>query len=137
MNRESSIRCAGICSFEITDSNNRYLRALTMYTRMIDLVCADIASNGQEPHEPLNADGLINAILDDAFKSKVRELVKRHGFGSENEFVELIGACADAKDVLHIVRNAENNYYIKQHRIVLEQIPVEDRQRDIDFEAAQ
>jgi hypothetical protein len=104
---------------------------------MIDLVCADIASNSQESHEPLNADGLLNAILDDAFKAKVRALVKRHGFESENEFVELIGACADAKDVLQIVRNAENKYYIKQHRIVLEQIPVEDRQRDIDFEVAQ
>ncbi len=136
MDRNASIRCAGVCSFEITDSNDRYLRALTMYTRMIDLVCADIASKGQEPHEPLNADGLINAILDNALKTKVHALVKRHGFASENEFVELIGACTDAKDALQIVRNAENKYYIDQHRIVLEQIPVEDRQRDIDFEAA-
>lgn len=120
-----SVKSDGICSFEITETNNRKLKALINYAMMLDCVV--------DNEEYLNADGLINALVDKITDSEIKALVKRHGFESENEFVETVGACADGMEVLELVHNAEKKYYKQYHLRILSQIPIDDGQKELPF----
>lgn len=130
----NSVKSDGICSFEITESNNRKLKALIRYAQMLDDVVTTYAAESMDaPPDRLNSDGLINSLLDDVTDRQIKALVKRHGFESENEFIELIGACNDGTEVLVLVKNAERKYYKQSHLRILSQIPVDDGQKVIPF----
>lgn len=120
----------GIYSFDITDSNARKLRSLLKYAEMVDeIIEKDPADTG----ERLNADGVINELLDEITDKRISDLRKRHCFESADEFIDLVGACEDGEDVKTVIESAEMAYYKKYHTNILSQIPEEDRQGKLDF----
>lgn len=124
-----SVKSDGICIFEITETNNKKLKALINYSMMLD----SVVSQYDDTSECLNADGLINTLIDDITDREIKALVKRHGFESENEFIEVVGACSDGEEVMELVRNAEKKYYKQYHLRILSQIPVDDGQKELPF----
>lgn len=122
---DKSIKSDGVCIFEITESNNKKIHALLLYAQMLDLVVTGDPCNDMDH---INADGVINELIDDITDRRIKELCKRHGFTGVDEFVDLVGACENGSDVLAVIQNAEKFYYKNAHRQVLSQIPVEDKQ---------
>ena len=122
---DKSIKSDGVFSFEITESNNQKIHALILYAQMLDLVVTGDPGNDMEH---INADGVINELVNDITDRRIKELCKRHGFTGIEEFVDAIGSCEKASDVLAVIQNAEKFYYKRAHEQVLSQIPVEDKQ---------
>jgi hypothetical protein len=120
----------GIYSFDITESNARKLRSLLKYAEMVDEV---IEKDPSDTGERLNADGVINELLDEITDKRISDLRKRHCFESSDEFIDLVGSCKDGEDVKMVIESAEMAYYKKYHTNILSQIPAEDRQGKLDF----
>ena len=128
---EKSIKSSGLCEFEITETNDRKLKALAVYAQMLDKIVSEDPDAGGER---LNIDGIINSLLDEVTDRRIKALKSRHGFESESEFVELMLECRDGEQALMIVQNAERTFYKKMHTDILSQIPVEDRQNVLPFD---
>ena len=123
--QESSIKPDGVCSFEITENNNRKLKALLKYAEMLDYIAQKSA---QEPIDSINADGVINELLDDITDKRVKALAKKHSFEDDQDFIDCLGMCENAERAFEIIQNSERAYYRKAHAKILEQIPVDDKQ---------
>jgi len=125
-----TVKSDGVMSFEVTDSNNMKLRALIVYAQVLDYVVSQTEKNA----ETLNADAVINSLLDDITDKRIKELVKRHGFESDNEFIEVVGACRNAEEALSVIKEAEISYYKASHEHILSQVPFDDKQLKLSFD---
>lgn len=123
----------GVFEFVIMEQVEKKLKALLLYAQMLDLISFNPDS---ETHcEHINIDGVINDLLDEITTRRIKELCKRHGFECSNDFIDVIGACSDGAEVQHIIQNAERKYYLAYHTRILSQIPVDDGQKDLPFDA--
>ena len=121
---------AGDCTFPITFPNEVMLRALSKYAMMLDYV-----TNAKE-EEQLNIDGLINSILYEGMTKRIKDLVKKHGFEDQQEFIDCMAACQDGEEVFVEVKNQEKVFYQTAHDEILAHIPMEDRQGALPFGSA-
>lgn len=114
---------AGIVSFCITETNEKYLNAITKYLQRTEYIL--------KPDETVNIDGVINDALECAFLSKIKNLTKKHGLSNEKDFVYMINTCKDGKEVCSFIQEAEANEMKRDYDKILSQIPVPDTQKDL------
>ena len=114
---------AGIVSFCITETNEKYLNAITKYLQRTEYIL--------KPEETVTIDGVINDALECAFLSKIKSLTKKHGLNSENDFVEMINLCKDGEEVFNFIQEAETNEMKRDYDKILSQIPMPDMQKDL------
>lgn len=118
----------GDCTFQITTANEVRLKAMSKYAMMLDYVVdADNA-------EKLNIDGLINSILEEGMVKRLKELSKKHGFESPEDFVESLLACQDGEETAYEIKEQERSFYQKMHDEILSHISVEDNSKQKSFE---
>lgn len=115
------------CSFQITTANELILNALIKYSMMLDIV------TGSEGDEQLNVDGLLNSLLCEGMTKRVKDLVKRHGFDSVDDFTETLNACKDGNEALQEVKLHEQTMFQKMHDEILSHIPLDDGQKTLNF----
>jgi hypothetical protein len=126
---EISIKASGECTFTLTESNEKKLRALSMYMRVVEEV-----SRPKQDGEPLCIDGLMNTLIDQVTEQWIKDLVKKHGFMDSQDFVSIACACKDEAELFDIIQKLEKCRYIVMYKKILEQIPIPDKQKDLPFE---
>lgn len=109
--------------FQITSGNAVMLSALVKYAQMLDYV-----TNSDES-EQLNIDGLINSILAEGMIRRIKDLVKRHNFESQEDFIGNMTCARDGNAAQNIVHQKELEFYQKTHDEILSHIPIEDDQK--------
>ena len=117
----------GDCTFKITTANEIMLNALSKYAMMLDFVTDSKGDNA------LNVEGLINSILFNGMNRMIKDLVKRHGFESSEEFIDSMRACKDGEEVSIEVKHHECEEYQRLHDDILAHIPIDDKQCKFDF----
>lgn len=135
--KEENQKSCGEFKFEITDENEKRLKAILIYSKVFNLiVLGDYEKNPGNDDEPekLNDDGVINFILDDALTKWIKVLLNKHGFTDAQEFVEVIGGCESGEQVLDIIQRAEKRYYHGMYKGILAQIPLDDGQMQLPFD---
>lgn len=125
---ESNTKASGECIFTLTDSNERKLRALSMYMRVVEEV-----SRPKQDGEPLCIDGLLNTLFDQISDIWIKDLVKKHGFADSEDFIGIACACKDQMELLDLIHKLEKCRYIVTYKKILEQIPIPDTQMDLPF----
>ena len=124
---ETDSMAFGDCTFKITTANEIMLNALSKYAMMLDYVTQ---SQGEDS---LNVEGVINNILYNGMSRMMKDLVKRHGFESSEEFIDCMRACQDGEEVMNEIKHHECTEYQRLHDDILAHIPVEDKQTKFDF----
>ena len=114
---------AGIVSFCITETNEKYLNAITKYLQRTEYIL--------KPDEMVTIDGVINDALECAFLSKIKNLTKKHGMNNENDFVDMINGCKDGEEVCTFIQAAEATEMKRDYEKILSQIPIPDMQKDL------
>lgn len=117
----------GDCTFKITSENEIMLSALSKYAMMLDYVTQS------KDEDSLNVEGVINSILYNGMSKMLKDLVKRHGFESQDEFIDCMNCCKDGEEVMNEVKQHECTEYQRLHDDILAHIPVEDKQAKFDF----
>lgn len=112
-------------SFDITMANQMMLTALAHYSDMLDYVTQ------ARDEDKLNIDGLINSLIAEGMTKRIKDLVKRHSFDSQEEFIDVMCGCNDAEETLSEVKSHEASAYQKMHDEILSHIPVEDAQKSL------
>lgn len=116
------------CSFKISKGNLVQLNVLLRYAMMLDFVADADGAN------TINIDGLINSILDECTTKRIKDLTKRHGFDSSQEFMSTLTACMDGEEVYSEIKKHELETLHQQHAAILRYVPAESRQMDLPFE---
>lgn len=124
---ETDSMAFGDCTFKITTANEIMLNALSKYAMMLDYVTQ---SKGEDS---LNVEGVINNILYNGMSRMMKDLVKRHGFESSEEFIDCMRSCQDGEEVMNEIKHHECTEYQRLHDDILAHIPVEDKQSKFDF----
>lgn len=117
-------------TFLANESTAKRLDALSKYYHMISEQAKD---NDDIYTEALNFDGIINALLDDVLSRRIKDIIKRHSFEDDIEFVDGINSCRDDAECKRFIESAEKRYYIKSYNKILEHMPVIDNQKVINF----
>lgn len=112
-------------SFQITSGNAVMLAALTKYAQMLDFV-----TNADE-NEQLNIDGLFNSIICEGMTRRIKDLVKRHSFESQEDFIDSMTYAKDGAAVAEVIKQKEMDFYQKNHDEILSHIPIEDDQKKL------
>lgn len=120
---EKSTKSKGDITFEVTESNEKKLKALSMYSRVLDLIVGG--------EESLSFDGLLNSLIDEVTDKRIKALKSKHGFDDENDFVEIMCESADPEAALSSIRMAEKLSYRKMKDLILSQMPVLDGQKTL------
>ena len=120
----------GDCTFQITMANEVMLKALSKYAMMLDYV------TNAEGEELLNVEGVINSILYNGMSKMIKDVVKKHGFENQEEFIDCMNGCQDGEEVSIEIKHHECTAYQKLHDDILSHIPVEDKQRSLTFAEA-
>ena len=115
------------CNFRMTKSNKIKLNALAKYASMLDWV------TNAKGDECLNADGIINLILDEGMTRRVKDIAKKHGFYDSDDFITSMSECGDGEEVAYAVRYKEQTYLKRAHDEILSHIPCDDKQQDLPF----
>ena len=124
---ETDSMAFGDCTFKITTANEIMLSALSKYAMMLDYVTD---SKGEDT---LNVEGVINNILYNGMSRMMKDLVKRHGFESSEDFIDSMRGCQCGEEVLNEIKHHECVEYQRLHDDILAHIPVEDKQTKFDF----
>lgn len=114
---------AGTVTFIISEPNERALKAITKYMQRTEYLI--------KPDELITIDGIINYALECAFSARIKDLVKKHGFGSSNDFIDIVCACQDGEEVDRCITEAESVEMRKDYYRILSQIPLPDTQKDL------
>lgn len=114
---------AGIITFSISEPNERALNAMLKYLQRSEYLL--------KPEEVITIDGVINDALECAFCAKIKYLSKKHGLNSDGEFIDLLNACKDGKEVCRVIAEAETVEMQKDYDRILSQIPMPDTQKDL------
>ena len=112
-------------SFQITSGNAVMLAALTKYAQMLDFI-----TNADES-EQLNIDGLFNSIICEGMTRRIKDLVKRHSFESQEDFIDSMTYAKDVAAVAEVIKQKEMDFYQKNHDEILSHIPIEDDQKKL------
>jgi len=112
-------------SFQITSGNAVMLAALTKYAQMLDFI-----TNADES-EQLNIDGLFNSIICEGMTRRIKDLVKRHSFESQEDFIDSMTYAKDGAAVAEVIKQKEMDFYQKNHDEILSHIPIEDDQKEL------
>lgn len=112
-------------SFQITSGNAVMLAALTKYAQMLDFI-----TNADE-NEQLNIDGLFNSIICEGMTRRIKDLVKRHSFESQEDFIDSMTYAKDGAAVAEVIKQKEMDFYQKNHDEILSHIPIEDDQKKL------
>lgn len=128
MSKTEKTKASGECTFTLTGSNERKLRALSMYMRVVEEV-----SRPKQDGEPLCFDGLLNTLFDQISDLWIKDLVKKHGFADAKDFIDIACACKDQIELLDIIHKLEKCRYIVTYQKILEQIPIPDPQMGLPF----
>ena len=130
---DDKMKSAGEFKFEITDGNKRKLHALELYSQALAFK-RDGDNPDPDPDKiPMTTDGLINFLLDDITNKWIGFYKTKHGFMDNNEFVEVIGGCADGEKALDVLKKAENRYYRTMCERIASKAPQEDPQQELPF----
>lgn len=121
--QNASNKEAGTVTFIISEPNERALKAITKYMQRTEYLI--------KPDELITIDGIINDALECAFTARIKELSKKHGFGSSNDFVDIVCACQDGEEVDRCITEAESVEMRKDYDRILSQIPLPDTQKDL------
>lgn len=114
---------AGIITFSISEPNERALNAVLKYLQRSEYLL--------KPEEVITIDGVINDALECAFGLKIKTLSKKHGLNSDGEFIDLLNACKDGKEVCRVIAESETVEMQKDYDRILSQIPIPDTQKDL------
>ena len=120
---EKSTKSKGDITFEVTESNEKKLKALSMYSRVLDLIVGG--------EERLSFDGLLNSLIDEVTDKRIKALKSKHGFDDENDFIDIMCESADPAEALSSIRMAEKLSYRKMKDLILSQMPVLDGQKTL------
>lgn len=107
--------------FNITATNFTLVGVFELYSKMLDYV-----TNSDETTE-LSLDGVMNYILDKYLTKHIRDLSKKHGFESIEEFCDCICQCGDGKQVFDVINQHERDRYQADHDDIFSHIPVRER----------
>lgn len=124
---EKSTKSKGEIAFIVTESNEKKLKALAMYSQVLDLIVGG--------DEDLSFDGLLNSLIDEITDKRVKSLKSKHGFDDENDFIDIMASSESPGDALASIKMAEKIAYKKMKDSILEQMPVLDGQKSL-FEVA-
>ena len=128
---QTDLMAFGDCSFQITMANERMLKSLSKYAMMLDYVtCA-------EGEKLLNVEGLINSILYNGMSRMIKDMVKKHGFEDQEDFIDCMNACKDGEEVSIEIKHHECSAYQKMHDDILAHIPLDDKQKSLEFKEAE
>lgn len=114
---------AGIITFSISETNEKALNAVLKYLQRSEYLL--------NPEEVITIDAVINDALERAFCAKIKTLSKKHGLNSGGEFIDLLNACKDGKEVCRVIAEAETVEMQRDYDRILSQIPMPDNQKDL------
>lgn len=120
---EKSTKSKGDITFEVTESNEKKLKALAMYSQVLDLIVGG--------DEKLSFDGLINSLLDEVTDKRIKGIRAKHGFDDDADVIDILCASDTPKDALASIQMAEKLSYAKMKNKILEQMPVLDGQKSL------
>ncbi len=118
----------GTCTFKITGMNEKMIESFSKYAMMLDYVSHSDAS------EQLNIDGILNSLLDDALKRRIKDICKRHGFLDLEDFMEVMDGCQDGEEVIASIREREHESLKQAHDNILAHMPIDDKQCRLPFD---
>lgn len=120
---EKSTKSKGDITFEVTESNERKIKALAMYSQVLDLIVGG--------DEKLSLDGLINSLIDEITDKRIKAIKAKHGFDDENDVIEILCGSQDAAAALSSIRMSEKLSYKRMKDSILAQMPVLDGQKEL------
>lgn len=120
---EKSTKSKGDITFEVTESNERKIKALAMYSQVLDLIVGG--------DEKLSIDGLINSLIDEITDKRIKAIKSKHGFDDENDVIEILCSSQDAAAALSSIRMSEKLSYKRMKDSILAQMPVLDGQKEL------
>lgn len=115
------------CTFKITGINAGMLAAFAKYAMMLDYVSHADGDN------VLSIDGIMNTLLDEALKRRIKELCKCHGFLDIEDFMEVMGECEDGEEVRARINERQHEAFKQAHDNILAHMPIDDKQCQLPF----
>ena len=123
-NNENAVEC----HFLMTYDNHRKLAAMKKYAMFLE-----VATDSRD--EPLSIDGIINTIIAEGITRSLKEIAKKHGFYDVTEFVEIMADCTDGEKAFMMIQYKERKYMERTMGVIKANTPVEDKQKDLPFDA--
>lgn len=116
--------------FNCTQLNLDRISAFMRYCEMLSM----IAKQDPDCTDDLDFNGFMNSLLDEILSKKVKEIIKRHSFFDEAEFIDGMKNCANPGETRAFIDSVEHRYYMKEYNRILSFMPIEDNQKTLPFE---